>query len=725
MAQIFVSYSRIDSEFAKQLIERLQIAFPYHKFWYDQSLTGGDDWWEEILKAIKASDIFIYILSKESIESRYCQAEFAEAYRLQKRIIPVQARDHTELGAGLGDIQILNMKNGANDGKVLLQLNIAITKQLGLAKRLPPRSKLITRKPSKEEPTTRQLDEPDIYTPELSQPAFEREALRVARISKNWQIIGVVVAVVAIVITLNSSLNGQSQNPATQTALAALISPTISILPTDSLTPTSSVTPTETSTLEIAFIVQTLDAQATSEQANLNAKSTAAAQATEYMIGTQSIFDQTVTATLWTVTPTPNITASIEAYRTQQAVTVTQAWIDSWTETPLPTSTSTYTPTSQPVIASVHVNSSTGLNMRSGPGTNYQIVGSVKNGQQFKVIARMGTSDNYWILIDVGDNTSGWVSGDFVDISIAIAEVPIAATIPAGFDWPTLNQQILPTDEILDRRVLGVFLVNYKSDNNMQLYAIQNNGSQEALPVFGNIAYPIINQSGVIAYINSKDNGVELNLFRSDSMENYILLSTEELRSFNMHLDLKRIAWSPDGLSVYITLTNEQDNSTGIYKVDLNRITGDPISLQYEDAASPAISPDGDFIAYEGVERDGIYVARFGREPLIVTSEQDCGKPFSPVFSYDIEVSLLFLCQRNEGSVGLYNYTGTIQLLAQFEPTAINNMSALPGGIVTFDDGEIIYLLMLDSESGRMIDYRLLFKDPNQNFTSASWYIEY
>jgi len=41
-----------------------------------------------------------------------------------------------------------------------------------------------------------------------------------------------------------------------------------------------------------------------------------------------------------------NITASIDAYRTQQAATVTQIWIDGWTATPTPTNTPV--PTSTP-----------------------------------------------------------------------------------------------------------------------------------------------------------------------------------------------------------------------------------------------------------------------------------------------------------------------------------------------------------------------------------------
>ena len=141
-------------------------------------------------------------------------------------------------------------------------------------------------------------------------------------------------------------------NTPTETLSPTPDPPTTEPPPTATETPsvTASRTLTPTSTLEIQFIVQTLDVQATAEAATQFAVETVAARATEYAIGTQSRLDQTTTATLWTDTPTPDITASIDAYRTQQASTITQAWIDSWTDTPTatPTATFTFTPSNTP-----------------------------------------------------------------------------------------------------------------------------------------------------------------------------------------------------------------------------------------------------------------------------------------------------------------------------------------------------------------------------------------
>jgi hypothetical protein len=65
------------------LITSLQETYPdQHIFWHDQKLDAGDIWWEEIMRQVGLCDIFMYLLSNESVISEYCQAEFREAIRL-------------------------------------------------------------------------------------------------------------------------------------------------------------------------------------------------------------------------------------------------------------------------------------------------------------------------------------------------------------------------------------------------------------------------------------------------------------------------------------------------------------------------------------------------------------------------------------------------------------------------------------------------------------------
>lgn len=349
MAQVFISYSRVDAAFVDVFIRRLQRAFPRLRIWYDQAphgLIGGGKWWDDILAAIAASDVFIYILSNESVNSLYCQAEFTEARRLQKRIITVQARDKTRLTDDLDDIQFIDMKSGVDDADAFPSLVAAVNLRLDEARKYRkarPLWKPATSKPNKEPPPSRTADAPDITTPALERPRVEIEALRFAQESERRQRRMILLGIGVIIgVTLSAALIGlipwlveRSENAsATQAALAL----------TPSSTATMTLTPTPTDTLDVAMIVASLDAQATLDQATANVQATAAARLTEFAVGTQNASDQTATATLWTSTPTPNITASIEAFRTQQAQTATQAWIDSWTDTPTPTATATSTP---------------------------------------------------------------------------------------------------------------------------------------------------------------------------------------------------------------------------------------------------------------------------------------------------------------------------------------------------------------------------------------------
>jgi formylglycine-generating enzyme required for sulfatase activity len=154
---------------------------------------------------------------------------------------------------------------------------------------------------------------------------------RIAGIDQGWAtiiaaLIGGVFALIAAWIALGGAGVDATPIPDTSTEIVEV----------------TSDTPIPSETLAIALVVGTLDAQATIDQATANADNTLSARATVYAVGTQNIVDQTATATLWTDTPTPNITASIDAFRTQVAVTTTQEWIDSWTATP--TSTNTPTP---------------------------------------------------------------------------------------------------------------------------------------------------------------------------------------------------------------------------------------------------------------------------------------------------------------------------------------------------------------------------------------------
>src|SRR3954469_7686664 len=85
---IFVSYSRADEAAGGALGAGLASGgSPVH---LGRDLRGGEAWWNEILAAIRASDVFVLALSVNSIGSRLCRAELAYAQELGLPLLPVR-----------------------------------------------------------------------------------------------------------------------------------------------------------------------------------------------------------------------------------------------------------------------------------------------------------------------------------------------------------------------------------------------------------------------------------------------------------------------------------------------------------------------------------------------------------------------------------------------------------------------------------------------------------
>jgi hypothetical protein len=92
MPDVFVSYSRKDSDFVKRLVE----AFKTEKLdvWVDfEDIPFATDWWEEIVSGIDSSQTAIFVLSPDSVQSQVCSLEVNHMFKTKKRVIPIVARD--------------------------------------------------------------------------------------------------------------------------------------------------------------------------------------------------------------------------------------------------------------------------------------------------------------------------------------------------------------------------------------------------------------------------------------------------------------------------------------------------------------------------------------------------------------------------------------------------------------------------------------------------------
>lgn len=90
------------------------------------------------------------------------------------------------------------------------------------------------------------------------------------------------------------------------------------------------------------------------------------------------------------------------------------------TTTPAPTTPSTTTPSSGggslKAGSAVVVNGGNGVRVRSGPGTNYDILASVPNGGSVQIVRSAGTDDWYEITFSNvnGATTTGYMKGEFL-----------------------------------------------------------------------------------------------------------------------------------------------------------------------------------------------------------------------------------------------------------------------------------------------------------------------
>ncbi|HEY9671463.1 MAG TPA: TIR domain-containing protein, partial [Waterburya sp.] len=113
---VFISYSRADSDLARQLNDELQLQGK--TTWFDQeSIASGADFAQEICQGIQACDNFLFILSPRSVNSPYCAEEVEYAAQLNKRFVTVLHREvnSDELHPELAKVQWIDFNHNERD----------------------------------------------------------------------------------------------------------------------------------------------------------------------------------------------------------------------------------------------------------------------------------------------------------------------------------------------------------------------------------------------------------------------------------------------------------------------------------------------------------------------------------------------------------------------------------------------------------------------------------
>ncbi|UBF27678.1 TIR domain-containing protein [Kovacikia minuta CCNUW1] len=113
---VFISYSRVDSDFARRLNDSLEMQGKLT--WFDQeSIDPGSDFQQEIYEGIESSNNFLFVISLNAIQSTFCVDEVEYALKLNKRIVTVLYRSvpTEKLHPGLEKVQWVDFNNHNGD----------------------------------------------------------------------------------------------------------------------------------------------------------------------------------------------------------------------------------------------------------------------------------------------------------------------------------------------------------------------------------------------------------------------------------------------------------------------------------------------------------------------------------------------------------------------------------------------------------------------------------
>ena len=166
-------------------------------------------------------------------------------------------------------------------------------------------------------------------------------------------------------------------------------------------------------------------------------------------------------------TSTPAATATSPPAPTSTATrppTATNTPVPTATNTPAPTSTATSPPTATPAPTATNtpvptstatpadpyfIVSSARVNVRTGPGNNFPIIGTVVQGERFDIIARnRGNNLNAtWIEFCCVNEQRGWIYAPLLNLSVDWSAVPVSNNIPV----PPTATPVPPTNTPVPR----------------------------------------------------------------------------------------------------------------------------------------------------------------------------------------------------------------------------------------------------------------------------------
>jgi hypothetical protein len=142
-----------------------------------------------------------------------------------------------------------------------------------------------------------------------------------------------------------------------------------------------------------------------------------------------------------TEAPVPIATSSPTSAPTLPPVTATPTPIPDQTSSPATVPPASPTPT--PTVSTPQIVAASGVNVRGGPGTGYEILGQLPVNQPVPLVGR--NADSSWWVITLPDGGQGWVAAAVVSASGPVSTLPVVnAPAPPAPVSPTAAPPTAP-----------------------------------------------------------------------------------------------------------------------------------------------------------------------------------------------------------------------------------------------------------------------------------------
>jgi hypothetical protein len=313
-----------------------------------------------------------------------------------------------------------------------------------------------------------------------------------------------------------------------------------------------------------------------------------------------------------------------------------------------------------------------GLNVRTGPGVAYPIIGALSQGDVVEVVGKNAAGNWLQILYPTGTEGQGWVAAAYVDLSGSLATVPVvSAPAPSAATPDELPPHPTETSELTGKLVFQVC-------NGCDIYVINADGT--GLRRLTDGMDPAWSPDGTkVAFARWRDpRGIYV--IDEDGRNETLLFGWSQA---------KAPAWSPDGSHIAFTRQyggREEDVERSFYgfqwtlpahpwwKLGLVRVDFTDL-LCYDHSFSPTWSPDGRGIAYDSdyglhlTSPDGSFGGQtYGRHINALSTDV---RDISPAWSPDGSQIAFMFNQHDHWEIYVMNADGSNRVrLTKEEPFA-------------------------------------------------------